>query len=1194
MSDKLRPLLIVEDDPALQKQMRWAFDRYETLVASDRDSALAQVRRHMPPVVTMDLGLPPDPDSVSEGFALLQDLLGLAPDTKVIVLTGQQDRTNALRAIGMGAYDFFPKPFEPELLRLTIDRAFRLYDLQQENQRLQASRQPDAFAGLVTRDPEMLRICRTIEKVANTNATVLLLGESGTGKELLARALHDMSPRRSERFVAINCAAIPDTLLESELFGYEKGAFTGAAKQTLGKIETAHRGTLMLDEIGDLPMALQAKLLRFLQERVIERIGGREEIPVDVRIVCATHQDLKALIADGRFREDLYYRLAEIVVKIPPMRDRHGDAALLAHAFVQKFAAEQRRGSMSLRPDAVAAIEAHAWPGNVRELENCIKRAVIMADSNQIGAADVGLDLPGDEDLAALNLRQVRDDAERSAVIKVLGRVNGNIVKAADILGVSRPDALRPDASSRPEMTRIHLPRTAMDRSIFSIRPALVAGLLALLLVSCGGDKPAAMIASAKDYLAKDDPKAAVIQLRNALQKDEKNAEGRFLLGRALLETDDVLAAEKEFRKALELGYPADAVHPPLASVMLRKGEYKKVVDEYANSAGSTPQGTAELQTAVGKAQLALGQREAAQKAFAAAQAADPKYGPAIVGEAQMLAMAGDADGALKRTEVAIAATPKDPDAWQLKGDILAYQRQSEGAIAAYRKAIEVKATYLPAHAALVGALLRDGKQDDAAKALSAMKAAAPKHPQTHYMEAMVRLQEKNYTAARDAIQEYLRVLPENPAGLLLAATIDYQLRAYAQAEANLLKVLQQAPNQEYARRMLIGTYMERGQTAKALEALKPLLGRIDKDAAMLNVAGEVYLRNGEPAQAATYFQKASMVDPAGAQQKTGLALTHLAQGDTARGVEELEAAAASDPGVRPDLVLISASLQQRQYDKALTAIDALEKKQPDKPLASNLRGLALLGKNDVAGARKSFERAVAIDARFLPAVANLARLDLADKKPADAEKRFQDVIAKNPGNSQAILALAELRARNKGSPEEIVGLLNKAVAAAPTDVGPRLALINYYLRTKEPKKAVAAAQEAQAAIRDRPEIIEALGQAQQAAGDSNQALASFNRLGGGHAEFPGAVAAPGRRPGRNEGLRRRGAKPPEGTRPAAGFDQRAEGTDPPRPRYGQVRASVDDRPRSPEAASQGSRGIRSRRRHPRQQEGLEPGSDGV
>jgi two-component system NtrC family response regulator len=439
MSEKSRPLLIVEDDPALQKQMRWAFDQFETLVATDRASAMAHVRRQAPPVVTMDLGLPPDPDAVSEGFLLLDEILAASPDSKVIVLTGQHDRDNALRAIGAGAYDFFAKPFEPDLLRLTIDRAFRLHDLQLENRRLQDVRRPGAFASLVSRDPEMLRICRVIEKVASANATVLLLGESGTGKELLARALHDMSPRRNERFVAINCAAIPENLLESELFGYEKGAFTGAAKQTLGRIETANNGTLMLDEIGDLPMPLQAKLLRFLQERVIERVGGRSEIPVDVRIVCATHQDLKALIAEGRFREDLYYRLAEIVVSIPPIRARHGYAALLAHAFVQRFAAEQRRGSMTLRPDAVTAIEAHSWPGNVRELENCVRRAVIMADANQIAATDLGLEVPQADDVTTLNLRQVREEAERAAVVKVLGRVNGNIVKASDILGVSRP-----------------------------------------------------------------------------------------------------------------------------------------------------------------------------------------------------------------------------------------------------------------------------------------------------------------------------------------------------------------------------------------------------------------------------------------------------------------------------------------------------------------------------------------------------------------------------------------------------------------------------------------------------------------------------------------------------------------------------------------------------------------------------------
>ena len=440
-SDKSRPLLIVEDDLALQKQIKWSLDRFESCTASDRESALLQLRKCNPAVVTMDLGLPPDADSVSEGFKLLGQVLAFDPDIKVIVLTGQNDQANALQAVALGAYDFFAKPFEPELLNLTVDRAFRMFELQRENRRLQAMHQPDALSGLMTRDPGMMRVCRTIEKVASSNATVMLLGESGTGKEVLARGLHQASGRRAEKFVAINCAAIPDNLLESELFGYEKGAFTGAAKTTLGKIETANGGTLMLDEIGDLPFQLQAKLLRFLQERVIERVGGRQEIAVDVRIVCATHQDLMALGKAGRFREDLFYRLAEIVVNIPPLRDRVGDAALLAHAFVRRFAQEQNRSAMSLSDAAVKAIERHTWPGNIRELENCIKRATIMADGSQIGVADVGLTQAAalDEIDTSLDLRCVRDNAERLAIVAALGRVNGNIVKAAELLGVSRP-----------------------------------------------------------------------------------------------------------------------------------------------------------------------------------------------------------------------------------------------------------------------------------------------------------------------------------------------------------------------------------------------------------------------------------------------------------------------------------------------------------------------------------------------------------------------------------------------------------------------------------------------------------------------------------------------------------------------------------------------------------------------------------
>ena len=439
-SEKTRPLLIVEDDLALQKQIKWSLDRFDSVTAHDRESALLQLRKSVPAVVTMDLGLPPDADSVSEGFRLLSQILAFDPDIKVIVLTGQNDQANALRAVAMGAYDFFEKPFEPELLNLTVERAFRLFELQSENRRLQVMHQPDALSELMTRDPEMLRICRMIEKVANSNVTVMLLGESGTGKEVLARGLHQSSPRRAEKFVAINCAAIPENLLESELFGFEKGAFTGAVKTTLGKIETANGGTLMLDEIGDLPFPLQAKLLRFLQERTIERIGGRQEIPVDVRIVCATHQDLNALSKEGRFREDLYYRLAEIVVNIPPLRARVGDPALLAHAFMRRFAQEQNRTAMTLSEEAVKAVENHLWPGNIRELENCIKRATIMTDGNQISSEDLGFKSSTLTEIDySLDLRVIRDSAEKRAVITALGRVNGNMVKTAELLGVSRP-----------------------------------------------------------------------------------------------------------------------------------------------------------------------------------------------------------------------------------------------------------------------------------------------------------------------------------------------------------------------------------------------------------------------------------------------------------------------------------------------------------------------------------------------------------------------------------------------------------------------------------------------------------------------------------------------------------------------------------------------------------------------------------
>ncbi|MBG6221065.1 MULTISPECIES: PEP-CTERM-box response regulator transcription factor [unclassified Janthinobacterium] len=434
-------LLVIEDDPGLQKQLHWSFDGYEVLLAGEREAALALVRRHQPAVVTMDLGLPPDPDGATEGLATLQHILALAPDTKVIILSGNQERAHALKAIALGAYDFHQKPFDADMLGLVIARAFYLHAMQQENRRMLQTQADSPLAGIVSRDPGMLKLCRNVEKVAPSSASVMLLGDSGSGKELIARGLHALSSRHAQRFVAINCAAIPDNLLESELFGYERGAFTGAARQTLGKIELAHGGTFFLDEVGDMPMALQAKLLRFLQERVIERVGGRAEIAVDVRIVCATHQDLNMLAQQGRFREDLFYRLGEIILRIPPLRERAGDAALLAQHFKNKFCASEGRSSLHFSAEALQLIESHGWPGNVREVENCIKRAVIMSDGPQIAAAD--LDLPASAQAAPqeepLNLRLAREGAEYRVMVRALARADGNIARAAELLGVSRP-----------------------------------------------------------------------------------------------------------------------------------------------------------------------------------------------------------------------------------------------------------------------------------------------------------------------------------------------------------------------------------------------------------------------------------------------------------------------------------------------------------------------------------------------------------------------------------------------------------------------------------------------------------------------------------------------------------------------------------------------------------------------------------
>ena len=434
---RLKPLLIVEDNPGLQKQLKWSFDGYQVFLASDRATAVELLEQHETPVVTLDLGLPPDPANASEGLAALEEMLQRAPHTKIIVVTGNEDQENALKAISLGAYDFYQKPVEPDILGLIVDRAYNLYELEAENRRLAELESASPLDGIVGASEKMLAAYRMVEKVGPSEATTLVLGESGTGKELIARALHRLSPRRDLPFRALNCAAIPENLLESELFGYEKGAFTGAHRQTRGKIESADGGTFFLDEIGDMPMSLQAKMLRFLQERVIERLGGTNPIPVDVRILCATHRDLTRSIEEGSFREDLYYRISEIVIEIPPLREREGDRIQLARYFLDKFSLNNGRSFRGYTEQACTQIDAYAWPGNVREMENRVKRAVVMAEGSRITAADLGFE--ENNETQSLNLGQAREQLERQLCQRALDSHNNNVSRAANALGISRP-----------------------------------------------------------------------------------------------------------------------------------------------------------------------------------------------------------------------------------------------------------------------------------------------------------------------------------------------------------------------------------------------------------------------------------------------------------------------------------------------------------------------------------------------------------------------------------------------------------------------------------------------------------------------------------------------------------------------------------------------------------------------------------
>ncbi len=628
---------------------------------------------------------------------------------------------------------------------------------------------------------------------------------------------------------------------------------------------------------------------------------------------------------------------------------------------------------------------------------------------------------------------------------------------------------------------------------------AAVSGLcLAVLLTACGGGSTESMLTSAKEYLTKNDTKAAVIQIKNALQKNPDLAEARFMLGSALLSMGDAATAEVELRKALDLKHAPDLVVPPLASALANQGKFKKLTDEFGKTELVSPKSKAEFQTTLASAYAAQGNADAFQVALTAALAAEPGYAPALIAQARQKASNRDFDGAMASAGDIIAKNPTSFEAWRLKGDILYFAKsQPTEALLAYRKVVEIKPDLVAGHSSILAILLSQGDLQGAAQQLEQLKKVAPNNPQTKYLQAQLAYQKRDFKSARELSQQVLRISPNNPKGMQLAGAVEFQMNSLLQAEVLLTKAVTAAPELVLARRMLIMTYLRSGQPAKALASLNQALSKGFVDPEIDSVAGEVYLQNGDVKKAEEYFTKAAKADPKDARKRTSLALTQMMSGREDAAFGELENIAASDSGITADMALISAHLRRNELDKALKAIDGLEKKQADKPLAANLRGRTLLAKKDIPGARKSFERALAIDPTFFPAVASLAGLDLAEKKPEDAKTRFEAVLAKDSKNGQALLALAELAARTNAPKADVAALITKAVDANPTEPGPRMLLVDFHLSNKEPKLAMSAAQSAVAALPDNPELLDALGRVQQASGESNQAISTFNKVSG-------------------------------------------------------------------------------------------------
>lgn len=623
-----------------------------------------------------------------------------------------------------------------------------------------------------------------------------------------------------------------------------------------------------------------------------------------------------------------------------------------------------------------------------------------------------------------------------------------------------------------------------------------MAALLIAALAGCGGDKPEAMVASAKAYLAKQDVKAAVIQLRNALQADPNLAEARYLLGMAHFESGDFPSAEKELRRALELGVAADQVVPHLAQAMLQLGDPGKVLKEFGQTSLGTAEAKADLLATLASAQAASGKMDAAKRLLAESLqhvADNPK---ATLGMARIKIAENDLPGSIELVEKALGKSPGMHEALTLKAGLLVAQGKNDEAIQVHEEIIRLRPDNVRARFSLVSLLIRANKLDAATVQLEAMQKIAPKDPQTLYSQALLAHQKKNPTASREAVQQVLKVAPEHMPSLLLAGTVEYELGSYVQAETYLKKVIERAPKHVLARRLLTLTYLRSGQASRAVETIRPALEQAPNSLEILLTAGEAYLYNNELDQAAKLYEKAASIDTKSAVARTRLAMTRLAHGETEAGFRDLESASALDPNqIQADVTLIAAYLRRNEADKALAAVANLEKKQPKNPLTHNLRATVLLVKKDIAGARKSLERALELQPTYFPAVMTLARLDFQDKNYDAARKRFTDLLEKDPKNPQALLALSQLRTETGGSQQEILEPIERAVSGNPEAVEPRLAMIQFHMRNKDMKKALSAAQDAQSALPDKPQILDVLGQLQQVSGDFNQAQTTFNKM---------------------------------------------------------------------------------------------------